>query len=345
MLLRRYAHMVRRFTATPLDFSERRREFYASYWEDAAQRLGARVKRLPNDHFEIACNGRSARVQYHYLDLDTYFSQSLADDKVFVTGIVKELGYLAPRFREYTLRSVSSALRFLEEVGPPCVVKPRVGSGGFGINTAVNTRARLIAASLATSNSISLPELMIEQQIPGDAYRLLYLDGRLLHAVKRGRCTVVGDGRATVRELIASENESRLTDSTIQSLTELTIDLEVKNVLADQEKALSTVPARGERIVVKNVCNQNCRRDQENVTPHVHADYSELADAVGTKLGAHLIGIDVMSEDISVCPKQSRSAILEVNIPPGLHYHELVQNGHTFSGVGTALLEYLLRKA
>src|SRR6478672_8688699 len=35
LLLRRYAHMLRRFRATPLDFSERRREFYASYWEEA----------------------------------------------------------------------------------------------------------------------------------------------------------------------------------------------------------------------------------------------------------------------------------------------------------------------
>lgn len=31
---------------------------------------------------------------------------------------------------------------------------------------------------------------MIEEQQPGDCYRLLYLDGRLLHAVRRGRPTV-----------------------------------------------------------------------------------------------------------------------------------------------------------
>lgn len=345
LLLRRYAPMLRRFRETPLDFGERRTEFYASYWEDAAERLGASVKRLPNDYFEIVCNGRSARVQYHYVDLDTYFSRRLADDKVFVTGLVKELGYFAPRFQEFTLRTVSSAVRFLEDVGGDCVVKPRIGSGGFGINTGVNTRARLIAASLASSNSLSLPDLMIEQQIAGDAYRLLYLDGRLLHAVRRGRCTVIGDGLSTVRELIASENESRLTDSRIQSLTELTVDLEMKNVLTDQGRTLNTVPVRGERVVVKNVCNQNCRRDQENVTEYVHGDYTELAGAVGTKLGAHLIGIDIMSEDISASPSQSGSAILEINVPPGLHYHELLENEQQLSGVGAAVLEYLLRKA
>jgi len=279
------------------------------------------------------------------VDLDTYFSRSLADDKVFVSDLVRELGYFAPRFREYTLRNLSSAVSFVEDVASPCVVKPRIGSGGFGITTGVSTRARLIAASLATSNSLSLPELMIEQQIPGDSYRLLYLDGRLLHAVRRGKCTVVGDGRSTIRELIASENESRLTDSKIQSLTALTIDLELKNVLGDQGKTLSTVPVRGERVVVKNVCNQNGRRDQENVTAWVHADYAELAAAVGTKLGAHLIGIDIMSQDISASPARSGSAILEINIPPGLHYHELVENDDKFSDVGPAVLEYLLREA
>ena len=345
LLLRRYAHMFRRFRATPQDFSERRRGFYASYWEDAAQRLGAYVTPLGNDYFEIARNGRSARVQYHYVDLDTYFSRGLADDKVFVTGLVRELGFFAPRFREYTLRSLSSAVCFMEEVGAPCVVKPRVGSGGFGITTALNTRDRLIAASLATSNSLSLPALMIEQQIAGDAYRLLYLDGRLLHAVRRGRCTVIGDGFSTIRELVVRENESRLTDSRIQSLNALTIDLEMKYVLADQGKTLRTVPDQGERVVVKNVCNQNGRRDQEDVTAYVHGDYCELASAVRTRLGAHLIGIDIMSEDISASPSQSGSAITEINVPPGLHYHELVENQHKFSGVGAAVLEYLLGKA
>lgn len=345
LLLRRYAKMFRRFRATPLNFSERRKAFYASYWEDAALRLGASVNRSGNDYFEVALNGRSARVQYHYVDLDTYFSRGLADDKVFVTRLVRELGFFAPRFQEYTLRSLSSAVRFMEEVSGPWVVKPRTGSGGFGITTGMNTRDRLIAASLATSNSVSLPDLMIEQQIGGDSYRLLYLDGRLLHAVKRGRCTVIGDGLSTIRELIGRENESRLTDSRLQSLTALTIDLEMKYVLTDQGKTLRTVPDRGERVVVKNVCNQNCRRDQEDVTAYVHGDYAELASAVGTRLGAHLIGIDIMSEDVSASPSQSGSAITEINIPPGLHYHELVENQHGFSGVGAAVLGYLLREA
>jgi cyanophycin synthetase len=345
LLLRRYAHMYRRFRATPLNFNERRAGFYASYWEDAARQLGACVNRLGDDYLEVARNGSSARVKDNCVDLDTYFSRGLADDKVFVTGLVGELGFFAPRFREYTLRSLSSAVGFLEEVGAPCVVKPRVGSGGCGITTAVNTRRRLIEASLAPSNSLTLPALMIEQQIAGDSYRLLYLDGSLLHAVKRGRCTVIGDGLSTIRELVVRENESRLTDSRLQSLSPLTIDLEMKYTLTDQGKTLRTIPDRGERVVVKNVCNQNCRRDQEEVTAYVHGDYDQLASAVGTRLGAHLIGIDVMSEEISASPSQSGSAITEINIPPGLHYHELVEHQHNYSGVGAAVLEYLLRKA
>ncbi len=345
LLLRRYAHMFRRFRATTPSFDERRAGFYASYWENAAQELGAYVNRSGNDYLEVARNGSSARVKDNYVDLDTYFSRGLADDKVFVTGLVGELGFFAPRFREYTLRSISSAVRFLEEVGGPCVVKPRVGSGGVGITTSVNTRRRLIEASVATSNSLTLPALIIEEQIDGDSYRLLYLDGRLLHAVRRGRCTVIGDGLSTIRELVVKENESRLSDSRLHSLSALTIDLEMKYVLTDQGKTLRTIPARGERVVVKNVCNQNCRRDQEDVTARVHGDYAEFASAIGTRVGGHLIGIDIMSEDVSASPAQSRSAITEINIPPGLHYHELVDNQQKYSGVGAAVLKYLLREA
>ena len=52
-----------------------------------------------------------------------------------------------------------------------------------------------------------------------------------------------------------------------------------------------------------------------------------------------------MSEDISASPLRSGSMINEINIPPGLHYHELVENQQKFSGVGAAVLEYLLREA
>lgn len=341
---RRYVQLLRRYRAPPpLSFTRRKTAFYAAYWAHAARRLGADVEDLGGGLLQISRGDRSARVRYHYVDLDSYFNKALVDDKAFVAGLVRRLGFVAPRYARYRLDRLDAAAEFLARTGTRCVVKPESESGGRGITTQIDTPGRLIQASLAASASFSLPSLMLEEQQPGDSYRLLYLDGALLHAVKRGRPTVVGDGTSSIRALVRQENARRLEDPLLQSLCELTIDLELEYALADQGLSLRTVPRRGEQVVVKNVSNQNSRREQSAVTAKVHADYQALAAKVYEALGAHLIGIDVMSQDISAPPARAGGAILEINIPPGLHYHELVAGESDFSDAGSAILDRLLR--
>ncbi len=336
---RRYAHLLARFTQRWLDFSSVRCRFYEAYWRHAAGALGAEIIPLGGQWYEISLGGRVTRVRYHYVNIDTYFNKLLADDKVFVSKEVERIGFNVPRFVEYDLRSMRKAEEFLERSGGPCVVKPTSGSGGRGITTGIDSRRRLIQASLAASNSLSLSVLMFETQAPGDCYRLLYLDGRLLHAVRRGRCGVVGDGESTVAQLVAHENKRRLEATPVSSLNDLRIDLEAKYTLADQGLSLKAVPARGERIIVKNVSNQNASHDQDCATDAVHPNYHDLARALNKRFGFRLIGVDVMSTDIGAPPNEANSAINEVNIPPGLHYHEYIDSQPSFSNVGVEILK------
>jgi D-alanine-D-alanine ligase-like ATP-grasp enzyme len=345
LLARRYVHLARRYRAKPLSFARRRAAFYESYWSCAAARAGGEVEDLGEGLLRIRRGARLAWVRYHHVALDSYFARELADDKAFVSWLVRQHGFLAPRYAKYTLRSIGAARDFLARADGPCVVKPVSDSSGRGITTRITSPKRLVEASLAASAAFTLPSLMIEEEQPGDCYRLLYLDGRLLHAVKRGRPTVLGDGASDIRELVRRENEARLNEPVLQSLCGLTPDLELRYALADQGLGLGAVPAAGRAVVVKNVSNQNGRRDQSDVTGRVHPAYSRLATKVMRALSAHLIGIDVMSRDISASPAESGSAVLEINIPPGLHYHELVAGKDGFSDVGATLLAHLLDAA
>jgi D-alanine-D-alanine ligase-like ATP-grasp enzyme len=342
LLARRYRHMYHRFVAPRLDFSRRRADFYHWYWHHAAQEIGATVRDLGENYLRVSRDGSSTIVQFHFVDLDTYFAKALMDDKRFVSDLVREMGFSSPRFSQFKLTDRGPAHRFMEEVGVPCVVKPRVGSGGTGVTTGITDGKRLTEAALAASIARSLPSLMIEEQVPGDSYRLLYLDGELLHAVKRGACTVRGDGTSSIRELVGLENARRLQSDGIESLSELTVDLDLKYTLADQGLTPRSVPGRGELVRVKNVSNQNSARDQEDVTDRVHRDYHSLPRGVFDRVGARLVGIDVMCEDISRRPADSAGAVTEINIPPGLHYHEILLNQDRPSRVGPAILSRLL---
>jgi D-alanine-D-alanine ligase-like ATP-grasp enzyme len=73
-------------------------------------------------------------------------------------------------------------------------------SGGTGVTTRISSerdfhRAFAIAGSYGK-------DVMIEEFVPGDNYRVLILSGRILNIIKRNRLHVVGDGKSTVAQLL-----------------------------------------------------------------------------------------------------------------------------------------------
>lgn len=338
----RYYYMYKRWRRSSLNFSSVRQTFYDNYWKHAASCIEANISDIGKGYFKIQRGQRSTMVRYHYVPLDFYFNKQLADDKELSKILLNEAGFRVPESYEYDINNLAGAINFLKGRQTSCVVKPVSGSGGQGVTTAINSESRLTKASIAASAALSVPRLLIEEQIAGESFRLLFLNGQLLHAIKRGSCTVVGDGRHRIRELVDIENGLRLKSSTHISLNPLTIDLEMRYTLADQQLSLNDIAKSGERVIVKKVSNQNSSADQTTVTEDVHSKYHELGRLLFDEYGMRLVGVDVMSKDISGHPDQSKSAINEINIPPGLHYHELTLGNNSFTNIGSNILETLL---
>lgn len=323
-------------------FASVRQAFYANYWRHAAGIVGAEIVDLGKGYFRIKRGRSTTIVRYHYVPLDSYFNKQLADDKEFCKMRLGQSRLELPKSYEYDLNSLPAAFSFVEERQRDSVVKPVNASGGKGVTTGVNTRSRVARASMAASISLGIPRLLVEEELPGESYRLLFLDGRLLHAIKRGHCTVAGNGKNRIRELVRMENKARLESQNITSLNPLTIDLEMEFTLTDQGLSLRDIPEAGTRVTVKKVSNQNSAFDQHEVTGDVHAEYHKLGYMLKADFGMRLVGVDVMSTDISEHPARSSSAVIEINIPPGLHYHELVSGSPSFGSTGSSILEALL---
>lgn len=338
----RHYYMYKRWRRSNLNFSSVRETFYDNYWNHAADSIGANISDIGKSYFKIQRGQLSTMVRYHYVPLDYYFNKQLADDKELSKILLNEAGFRVPESHEYDINNLPGAIKFLKGRQTSCVVKPVSGSGGQGVTTAINSESRLIKASITASAALSIPRLLIEEQITGESFRLLFLNGQLLHAIKRGSCTVVGDGRHRIQELVTIENGLRFKTSNHISLNPLTIDLEMRYTLSDQHLSLNDIAKSGERVIVKKVSNQNGSADQTIVTKDVHSKYHELGSMLFDKYGMRLVGVDVMSKDISEHPDQSKSAINEINIPPGLHYHEMTLGNNSFTNIGSNILEALL---
>jgi cyanophycin synthetase len=294
-----------------------RARVYARLWREAADAVGV----------ELPANVRESHV-----GLDGPKALARALDKGLVGELLRDAGLPVPAQLE--VGSASEAIWFL--AGGPCVVKPADGSaGGVGVTSGVETPPQLRRAFRKAS--VSGPRVLVERQLAGDVYRLLFLDGELLDVVRRGVPTVTGDGRSGVDALIARENERRLREAAEVALDLLSVDLDTVFCLAGQGLGLRSVPAAGRVVAVKRVTNES--RPDENETSGACEELVAEAREAAELVGVRLAGVDVITTDARRSLGETGGAILEVNGTPGLHHHVNVGDRENAANVFVPVLE------
>jgi len=304
---------------------EHRSHFYTKLWCDAASQLGASVLLLGDEIIEISRGQSCTYVQQNTTSIDRAITVAVAKNKPLVHRLLARQRLRTPAYCEFTLNEMAKAVNFVERAGGKCVVKPTNGGGGRGVTTGVVGSVDLARA--AASAAVYGRDLMVEQQVQGDVYRLLYFDGVLMDAVLRKPSAVLGDGKSTVRELIRLENEVRLKAGPNLAHALIVIDMDVRRTLASQGFSLSAVPHAGIAVTLKTVINDNSQRDNLTATHLLCKSIIEDGAAAAATIGVRLAGIDVITPDPSVPLSESGGAILEVNTTPSYHHHYYKRDG------------------
>jgi cyanophycin synthetase len=295
-------------------------EFYDRVWREAAAHLGATYTPLGSGIAEILLGGIQTRVMGYTCPIDDPVTLAVAGDRPLTHQLLVKAGLMIPRFSVFTLKEMTRAVDFMESVCGDCVVKPARGTGGGrGVTTGIRCRSDLALAAAAAA--VYGDDLLIEEQLDGANYRLLYLDGELLDAYVRQPPSIVGDGRSTVARLVRRANSDRLSRGTGLSQVLLTIDLDMRRTLAKQGLSLRSVPPAGAVVTLKTVVNENCGADNATAThllcDSIIADGARAADALQVRFA----GVDVVTLDPGSPLNEAGGAILEVNTTPGFYYH------------------------
>ncbi len=299
--------------------------FYDRVWREAAEELGASFRSLGDGFHEIELGGVRTRVNDNASGIDDPVTLDLLSDKAISYRLLEEEGLPTPGHASFTLKSIGGAVRFLKEHGE-CVVKPTRGTGGGrGITSGVRTIKQL--AKAAAHAGAYCKDLIIETQVPGENYRLLYLDGELIDAFIRRPPTVLGDGRSSVKQLVKAENAHRLKHGAGVSQVLLTIDMDMRRTLATQGLTLRSTPMDGQTVVLKTVVNENRGSDNETVVSSLCPAIIEEGARAARGCGARLAGVDVITRDPSVSLSQNGGVVLEVNGPPNFYYHYHKRDG------------------
>jgi len=321
----RHKVVAKRFYGGARDFTDQE---YTTIWREAARELGARVIDHRHGFLEIVGERRSTWVWRQYVMLDDVLAFRRSLDKEVVHSVVGGAGLPMPAHTSFRASDLGPALAFLKSVGGSCVVKPADGTGGgMGVTAGVRSARELVlATALATRHG---KRLLIERQAAGTMYRLLFLEGQLLGVIRRLSTQVVGDGRSTVRDLIAAENRRRLAARGNGGFSLLRVDLDCLLTLKTGGWSMASVPTVGEQVTLKTSSSDNRRQDNETVrAPLDPALVAQAADAT-ERLGLRLAGVDIVTPDPHRPLADNGGVMIEVNCTPGLAYHYHVREDPT----------------
>jgi D-alanine-D-alanine ligase-like ATP-grasp enzyme len=300
--------------------------FYARMWKEAADSLGASLEDLGLGVFEIRLGDASTRVVQNSSSMDDLATFCVTRSKPVIYRLLNRHGLRTPRFAEFEIDNMRSAVALMESTRGDCVVKPGSGSGGGrGITTGIRTRWQLARAAYAAS--LFSDDLLIEEQIEGDNYRLLYLDGKLIDAVKRQPPSVIADGRSSLRRLVQAVNEERLARGPQVAHGLLTLDLDMKRTLAKQGYSFASVPPAGTVVTLKTAINENAGADNISAMDRLSEALIEEGARAAALARVRLAGVDIITRDPRVSLQESGGVILEVNTPPGYYWHYHKRDG------------------
>ena len=286
---------------------------------NAALARGVPYRRLTQGSLvQFGWGVRQRRISAAEVDATSAVSESIAQDKDLSKRLLQSAGVPVPFGRP--VDDVEDGWRAAtEEIGLPVVVKPLDGNQGKGVTVNVTTREHF---ELAFKSAEDIGSVLVEKYLPGSDFRLLVVGNMLVAAARRDPPQVSGDGVSTVRQLVDAVNKDpRRGDGHATSLTKMRLDDIAIERLRQQGLTVDSVPAKGQRVILRNNANLSTGGSATDVTDDVHPEVAQRAIAAAQIVGLHVCGVDVVAETVMRPLEEVNGGIVEVNAAPGLRMH------------------------
>jgi glutathione synthase/RimK-type ligase-like ATP-grasp enzyme len=309
---------------------------HRSWWETAASAIGADFVPLSPRIWEVRRRDRSTRIANELVQLDDPVILEIAGDKELCYRIARDVGVRVPDYFAFDREDLASARARLASQPRPYVVKPASGtSAGIGVTIGIRTDAELVRA--VAFAAVRSRRIILQPLVLGESCRLLYLDGELIHAVRRRGVRVRPDGRSSIEILLRSAGLPSVASARTTSAFLAAVGLDLASVLpAGPDFLVSGLPAEETRSEgLRTVYDEDITA---SVGPELAAECGRIVAAIGSAWA----GVDILMDDPGRSLKDS-GAFIEVNTTPGILHH--CAGRHDACPVAVRVLERLLRDA
>ncbi|TLP99048.1 ATP-grasp domain-containing protein [Nesterenkonia salmonea] len=240
---------------------------------------------------------------------ESIMAARIADNKVLTKSFLTQAGVSTPQGT--VVGSEEQAIAFAQKLEGPVVVKPAKGSMGKGVSVNVFS-AREVREAYRLAASIN-PVVLVEQFIDIDfEARCIATSQEFVSSYKRVLPSVVGNGEASIRELILEANLLK-EESPLLRNHPIPVDATLLSTLDAQGWRIDDVLESGKRLVVRNVGGLSSGGEPHEITSEFSDELRQMAvRSIRSIPGLHWGGIDLAVERHT-----GRAYVIEVNVNAG----------------------------
>lgn len=280
------------------------------------------LKLWHKDHVEYVKNGNMTSK-------DNYVVPLAMANKTVTKKILAGAGFPVPAGDEFT--SLEQGLAYYPLIkNKQIVVKPKSTNFGLGISifqepASLENYQKALEIAFAEDTAV-----LVEEFIPGTEYRFFILDGHCEAVLLRVAANVVGDGKHTIRELVAQKNANPLRGHDHRSPLEIIALGDIEQLmLAQQGYTPDDVLPDGKKVNLRRNSNISTGGDSIDVTETMDYSYQELAAAMATSMGAWACGVDlIIPDETQIASKENpHCTCIELNFNPSMYMHTYCAEG------------------
>lgn len=292
------------------------------------------LKLKHQDHVEYVKNGNMTSK-------DSYIVPLAMANKTVTKKILSSAGFPVPAGAEFSdLKEALAYYPFIKN--KQIVVKPK--STNFGLGISIFQEPASLKAYQKALEIAFLEDsfVLVEEFIQGTEYRFFILDGQCEAVLLRLAANVVGDGKHSIRELVALKNENPLRGYDHRSPLEIIQLGELEQLmLAQQGYKAEDILETGTQVFLRRNSNISTGGDSIDVTTTMHPSYKQLAAEMAQTIGAWVCGVDLIIPDPSLVAskKSPNCTCIELNFNPSMYMHT-----YCAEGKGQALTPKILAK-
>ncbi|WP_271400390.1 acylphosphatase [Salinicoccus roseus] len=286
-------------------------------------------------NYTVSDGAREVKFTYSTGSDVTGKAKGISSSKTRTKKYLENEGVPIPKGQKFINKSNQQIIEYAEEhLDFPIVLKPASGKMGKGVIANIRNKEELKDALVYVRERLGFNEVILEEFIPGEEYRIYVLNGEVIAGLNRLPANVIGDGVNSLRKLIKIKNAERQQIPSVRGRP-IKIDSEVKRNIKDYDYNLDSIPQKGERILLRKNSNLSTGGDPVDATDILDVKVKEVA----VKAAKSVPDLVECGVDLIVDERDGTGKVIELNTSVGLGGHLFPLEGKS-RDIPSALMDY-----